>query len=98
MKMITMISIITLCLAANLVFSAEFVPGEMSLSQASETFGGGCCVTYQTKACGASCSGSGNYFNCKGSSSGWNECTPRGTGSCGDCAMPSSVRLDGTCS
>ena len=97
MKMITTISIITLCLAANLVFSAEFVPGEMGLSQASETFGGGCCVLASTKSCGSSCSESGNHLTCKGSSSGYDTCTTSGTGACGDCQEPDTATLNGIC-
>lgn len=80
-----------MCLAANIVVSAEFVPGEMSLSQASETYGGDlCCLTTYEPACGAGCSVSGNYFDCKDAESGYYKCSTYGDGSCGDCYSWSS--------
>lgn len=97
MKKIRTISILSLCLAANLLVGAQFVPGELSLSQASETYGGGCCVDDGSKPCHVACSASGNHKTCKGASSGSDSCTTIGTGACGNCNMPHSVNLTGDC-
>lgn len=96
MKMITTILIITVCLAATLVFSAEFVPGEMSLSQASETYGNGC-VTVPQDSCPASCSVSGNYEVVECAESGSDSCYTSGDGSCGDCGLHSHANCSGSC-
>ncbi len=97
MKMIMTASILILCLAVNLLVSVEFVPGEMSVVQASETYGGGCCVDDGQKACHETCSESGNHKTCVGATSGSDDCTTLGSGACGDCLGPDSVSLTGVC-
>lgn len=97
-KMMTTILIITVCLAANIVVSAEFVTGEMSLSQASETFGGGCCTKGHEPSCASSCSGSGLKEACKDVETGYDTCNTQGTSACGDCNDPTFSSASGPCS
>jgi hypothetical protein len=99
MKMIKTISILILCLAVNLLVGAEFVPGEMSLSQASETYGGACdCLKGAETACATTCSVSGNKTYIKSVSSGFDYCTATGDGACGDCNDNDGASCRGPCS
>ncbi len=84
-KMVTTILIITVCLAANIVVSAEFVTGEMSLSQASETYGGGCgCCDLTEPTCPSHCD-AGTYFGIALTESGFENCSAAGNNGCGGC-------------
>ena len=98
MKMIRTISIATLCLAATLLGSVQFVPGELSLSQASDTYGGGGdCVDYGSKACPSSCGVQEAYRVCKSAECGFETCYTSGSDACGVCAKPNVANLCGTC-
>ncbi len=93
-KMITTISIVAVCLAANMVVSAEFVTGEMSLSQASETYGGGgggsCCgATF--KPCSGTCSPGYQAYIKSGTATGYSTCVVSGSGACGTCNSPDTA-------
>jgi len=99
MKMIMTISILTLCLAANLLFSAQFVPGEMSLSQASETYGGACDCLYEDQtSCATTCSVQGNKVFIDQVETGYYYCTATGDDACGDCNDNDGASCRGPCS
>ena len=99
MKNIKTISILTVCLVASLLFGAELVPGEMSLSQASETFGSNeCpCVYGNGPSCPTPCSGSGSYWEVIGTKTGAVSCYSEGEGACGDCELPDEMNCEGSC-
>lgn len=96
MKMIKTISILTLCLAATLAFGAELVPGEMSLSQASET-SGGWCVEIRIPDCPVSCP-AGAMAGCGiADDEGSCICLTGGSSACGSCNLTNQAATIADC-